>query len=61
MTYKDAEETTRGFYVVVDVGRMGKKDEALIKIKNQEAKEGRPTSEIIFIDGKRRESASKLK
>ena len=45
---------------VLDVGQMGKKDERLIAAKNREAKAGRPTSEIVFIDGKRRSSASKL-
>jgi hypothetical protein len=59
-TYKDAEETTRGFYVVLDVGKMGKKDERLIAVKNRETKAGKRTSEIIFVDGRRRPSASKL-
>lgn len=59
-TYKGAEETTQGFYVVIDVGGMGKKDEELIKAKNAQAAAGKPTSEIIIIDGTRRASASKL-
>lgn len=59
-TYKDAEQTTHGFYVVIDVGGMGRKDERLLARKNALAKGGRPTSEIVFIDAKRRPSASKL-
>ena len=59
-TYKGAEETTRGFYVVIDVGGMGNKAEELIKTKNERAAVGLPTSQIIFIDGTRRPSASKL-
>ena len=59
-TYKDAEETTYGFYVVIDVGHMGRKAERLLALKNRAAKVGRPTSEIVLIDGKRRPSASKL-
>ncbi len=59
-TYKEAEETTRGFYVVLDVGGMGRKDERLLALKNREAQAGRPTAEIIIIDGRRRPSASKL-
>lgn len=59
-TYKSAEETTRGFYVVIDVGQMGKKAQELLPLKNMQAKAGKPTSEIILIDGTRRPSASKL-
>jgi hypothetical protein len=59
--YKGAEETTRGFYVVLDVGGMGEKDDRLIALKNRMAEEGHPVSPIIFIDGARRPSASKLK
>jgi len=59
-TYKDAEETTRGFYLVIDVGQMGKKAQELLLLKNTEAKAGRPTSAIVLIDGRRRPSASKL-
>ncbi len=59
-TYKGAEQTTRGHYVVIDVGGMGKKDEQLILTKNEMAKSGRPVSEITLIDGRRRPSASKL-
>ena len=59
-TYKDAEQTMRGHYVVIDVGKMGKKDETLLRLKNAQAKAGRPTSEIVLIDGRRRPSASKL-
>jgi hypothetical protein len=58
--YKEAEETTRGFYVVIDVGAMGRKAEQLIATKNLVTKSGRNTSEIIFIDGIQRPSASKL-
>lgn len=58
-TYKAAEETTRAFYVVIDVGHMGKKDERLIALKNETAKARRPVSPVVFVDGKRRRSASK--
>jgi hypothetical protein len=58
--YKGAEETTRGFYVVIDVGLMGEKDKRLIEFKNSRAALGQPVSPIIFIDGLRRPSASKL-
>jgi hypothetical protein len=60
-TYKGAEETTKGFYVVLDVGGMGDKLKQLIAKKNEMAKAGRPVSPIVVIDGTRRPSASKLK
>ena len=58
--YKTAEGTMSAFYVVVDVGNMGKKDERLIKSKNKANAQGEITSSIYFIDGKRRPSASNL-
>ena len=57
-TYREAEETTRGFYVVI--GAMGRKPEQLIATKNLITKSGRRTSEIVFVNGIRRPSASKL-
>ena len=59
-TYKTAEETVRGFYVVIDVGKMGKKANALRALRNTAIREGRTASPIVFIDGIRRPSASKL-
>ena len=58
--YKKAERTTKGVYVVIDVGGMGRKDKELLKLKNDKAAQGEPTSEIVFVDGSRRRSASKL-
>ncbi|MBO6950126.1 MAG: hypothetical protein JJ855_19300 [Rhodospirillales bacterium] len=59
-TYEEAEETARGYYVVIDVGNMGEKDQRLIDAHNELAKQGRQSSEIVFIDGTRKASASKL-
>lgn len=59
-TYKRAEETVSGFYVVVDVGKMGQKDERLLAIRNEASARGDIASRIDFIDGSRRKSASKL-
>jgi hypothetical protein len=58
--YKRSERTSKGVYVVIDVGGIGKKDKELLKIKNDQAARGEPTSEIVFIDGSKRRSASKL-
>lgn len=59
-TYKTAEETLKGFYVVIDIGGMGDKDKQLTKIKNEAVAESETVSSIVFVDGKRRPSASKL-
>jgi hypothetical protein len=59
-TYKLAEETVKGYYVVVDVGQMGNKAKDLINTKNAAAARREVTSPIIFVDGSRRVSASKL-
>jgi hypothetical protein len=58
--YKTSERTSKGVYVVIDVGGMGKKDKDLLKVKNEQAARGEPTSDIVFIDGSKRRSASKL-
>ena len=60
-TYAKAEQTMRAIYLVIDVGKMGKKDEALIKIKNQSIANGQPTPDLIFVDGTLKPSASKRK
>lgn len=59
-TYKTAEETQKGFYLVVDVGQMGNKDKALLDAKNEASTRGEETSQIIFVNGIRKPSASKL-
>jgi hypothetical protein len=59
-TYKSAEETVKGYYVVVDVGQMGNKAKELIDTKNAAATRHEVTSPVIFVDGSRRVSASKL-
>ena len=59
MTYAIAERTTRASYIVIDVGKMGRKDEKLLKTMNDNKGKGKPTSEIIFIDGLLKLSASK--
>lgn len=57
--YRSAEQTDAAYFLVLDVGKMGKKDDHLITIKNQQAKAGHKTSEIVYVDGKPRDSASK--
>lgn len=59
--YKEAEETNRAIYLVVDVGKMGKKYENLLKLKNEMSGKGEPVSEIVYIDGTKKEPPSKQK
>jgi len=49
--YKQAEETMRAIYLVIDVGSMGKKQEKLIALRNEASKRREPLSELEFIDG----------
>lgn len=59
-TYKKAEHTIRATYVVIDVGKMGKKDKEIVKLQSTRTREGLPASEIIFIDGFVKAAESKL-
>jgi hypothetical protein len=59
-TYKKAEHTIRATYVVIDVGKIGKKDKEILKLQSARKREGLPASEIVFIDGSVKVSASKL-
>jgi hypothetical protein len=58
-TYKESEETQKAIYLVIDVGGMGKKDQKLLAIKNKRNTEKLPVSDIVFVDGKKKPSASK--
>ena len=55
LTYSVAEQTASAFYVVIDVGRMGNKAAVLRDLE----REAKSVGEIIFVDGRRRPTASK--
>ena len=57
--YKKSQESMKAFYVVIDVGLMGKKQEKLIAKRNEASKRGDPLSELEFIDGLLKPPASK--
>jgi hypothetical protein len=57
--YKQAQLTMRAIYLVVDVGRMGKKDETLTKLRNAAASQGAPLSDLEFVSGQLKPSASR--
>jgi hypothetical protein len=56
--YKKSEETISGYYVVIDVGNMGKKLESLYEMYNADIDK---KSEIYYIDALFKQSASKRK
>lgn len=58
--YNEAEETSGGFYVVVDVGSMGRKDERLVEARNDAVKNKKDPTNVVFINGLKRRSASLL-
>jgi len=58
--YKSAERTDKGFYVVIDVGYMGTKDDQLLALKDEAMKKNGVASEVIFINGEVKPSASKV-
>lgn len=57
--YKDAENTHKAYYLLIDVGNMGKKDEQIMNIQKAYISNGLAASTISIIDGMPRESASK--
>jgi hypothetical protein len=56
--YKKAEETLCGYYVVVDVGFLGKKLDKLYELYNDNPDK---KADIIYVDGRLKKSASKRK
>lgn len=49
--YKQSQQTMRAFYVVIDVGKMGSKENKLIAERNDARKRNKPLSELEFVDG----------
>ena len=58
-TYKKAEQTTRAIYLVIDIGQMGEKDDALVKMRNEARERGEPLADLEFVDGIVKPSASR--
>jgi hypothetical protein len=57
--YKESEEATKAFFVLLDVGRMAKKDKQLFDARKTLIAAGQNPPEIVIIDGSLRASASK--
>jgi len=58
--YKAAEESIRAIFLVLDVGKMGRKDQALYQARNDASGAGNPVSDIEIVDAIPKPSASKL-
>ena len=59
--YKKSQQTTRAIYLVIDVGKMGNKERDLIATKNRLMKQKKPVSDLEFVDGTLKPTASKRK
>ena len=57
--YSIAEDAAASFYVVIDVGRLGRKDQELQKLRNEWKMQTKLRPELKFVDGKLRPSASR--
>lgn len=57
--YKAAEETMKAIYLVIDVGKMGSKEKILTKLRNEAHKRNEPLSDLEFVDGTIKLTASK--
>lgn len=57
--YKESQETMRAIYLVIDVGRMGRKDKELVAIANAAQQAGEPLSDLEFVNAEVLPPASK--
>jgi hypothetical protein len=57
--YRKGESVERALFLVVDVGDLGDKDQKLLDARSRALIEGKVASEIMFINGQPRASASK--
>ena len=53
------EETNRAVYLIIDVGKMGSKHKRLLNERNAARANRQPLSDLEFVDGKIKPSASK--
>ena len=60
-TYKASQQTMKAIYLLIDVGSMGRKAKDLLQLRNDSRKQGVPLSELEFVDGTIKPSASKRK
>lgn len=58
-TYKKADDTDLGIFLIIDVGGIGRKYSEVQKIRNDFIKEYGKASDIWYVDGNQKASASK--
>jgi hypothetical protein len=58
-TYKQSNETETGFYVIIDIGKGGRRIEAVHQLEAAARNEGQRYSPVCVIDATPKESASK--
>ncbi|MBQ4767557.1 hypothetical protein F9U42_10480 [Pectobacterium versatile] len=56
--YKGADDTNLGIFIIMDIGKLGKKFEKTIQARNKFLEVNKIASEIIIIDGNPKDSAS---
>ncbi|EJA3095844.1 MULTISPECIES: hypothetical protein [Vibrio] len=57
--YKKADDTERGYFLLIDVGNLGKKYATVQRLRDEAIQDGRSASKIVYVDGNQKESASK--
>lgn len=57
--YKQADDTDEGFLLLIDVGKLGRKYEQILKVKELFLEKHGKASDIWLVNGKRKASASK--
>jgi hypothetical protein len=59
--YKKADDTDRAIFLLIDVGGMGRKHDDVTRLRAQFIEEHGRASEIVYVDGRQKASASKRK
>ena len=58
-TYKTAAKTEEALFLVIDIGKMGKKLTKILNLQKAQRDAGQRVSEIVVVDAKKKPSASK--
>lgn len=56
--YKKADDTQRGYFLIIDVGSLGKKHFKVQELRNKFLAENKIASKIVLVDGNQKASAS---
>jgi hypothetical protein len=58
--YQASQNASKAYYIVIDLGDLGRRRERLIAVRNEAANAGRRLAELVVVDGSQRPSASQL-